>query len=888
MTDSVTEGSPPGEGSALARRVRRLAPVLSLLIFVGAVGILTHALRGVRFHDVVDGFREVPGPRILASLLLGAASYVLLSGYDLLSLRHLGSALPLRRILPAAFVGFAFTNSAGNSLVTGTPIRYRLYASLGVEATTITRVVLLGYLTFWIGVVFFGGALLAFFAPPVPEALHFAFDTARPIGLGLLGVAAVYLVTVARGGVVVRVGGWSFPLPGLGFTLAQVVLSSAEWSLSTAALWVLLPPDAVALPGFMGICLSAVVLGLVSQVPAGLGVVETVVGLSLAGRVPLPTLLGALVVYRVTYYLAPLVVAAVSLAAHEARARRADMARVGRVVGDWASEATPLVFGMLTLIAGSVLLFSGAIPREGARLRWVGEIVPLPLLEASHFLGSVVGLALLVLSRGLQRRSGAAYAATLAALAGAAALSLLRGLHWDQAAVYAALLLLLLPARREFYRRAALLELRWTPGWSAVVGILLAAMTGLVLFAYREVEYSHELWWRFALAGEAPRSMRAGVAAAVAAVAFALARLLRGGAPGTRAVEPDDVETAWTVARGQGDVNGCLAALGDKRFLFNEARTAFVQYGVSGRVWVSMGDPIGPPEQRSEIAWRFRELVDRYDGIPAFYQVGKATLPLYLDLGLTAHNIGEMARVPMADFSLEGSARKDLRQVLRRLEERERCTFEVVPPDGVAELLPRLREVSDEWLTEKKGREKRFSLGCFRDDYLVRFPTAVVRRDGVILAFANLWTAGDRSEMSFDLMRHVAGVPNGTMEYLFTRLLVWGKEQGFGAVNLGMAPLSGLENRDFAPWWNRIGALIFQHGEAFYGFQGLRKFKNKFHPEWSPRYVACPGGLALPQVLAASVALISGGPADLVRSGPGPSRDAAAALETAPDVSRRS
>jgi len=107
------------------------------------------------------------------------------------------------------------------------------------------------------------------------------------------------------------------------------------------------------------------------------------------------------------------------------------------------------------------------------------------------------------------------------------------------------------------------------------------------------------------------------------------------------------------------------------------------------------------------------------------------------------------------------------------------------------------------------------------------------------------------------------------MEYLFTRLHLWGHEQGFGYLNLGMAPLGGLENRDFAPFWNRVGALIFRHGEAFYNFQGLRQFKAKFHPGWSPRYVACPGGLALPQVLRASVVLISGGAVDLVRGGSG-------------------
>ncbi|MCA9752032.1 MAG: bifunctional lysylphosphatidylglycerol flippase/synthetase MprF [Gemmatimonadetes bacterium] len=838
-------------------RAKKLAPWLSVAVFVAAVWILGHALKGVHLRDVIAGFHAIPASRVVASIVAGAISYLLLASYDVLALRHLGHPLPVPRVLPAAFVGFAFTNNAGNSLVTGTPIRYRLYSSLGVDATTITRVVLLGYLTFWVGVLFFGGAMLTAFAPPLPDALHFALRTTRPIGVAMLGAGVVYLALVLRGGTEWRRGDWSFRLPGIRFTLAQIALASVEWIASSSALWLLLPSGTIEFPSFLAISLLAVVLGLVSQVPAGLGVVESVLGLALAGHVPLPTLLGAMLVYRVTYYLAPLGLAALLLSAHEARARRAAVERVGRRVGDWATAATPMVFGMLTLLAGVALLVGGAFPRDPAHLGWVAQYLPLPVLEVSHFLASVVGVALLVLSRALQRRSGAARAATVGVLLVASALSLLRGLHWQAALTYATLAALLRGARGAFYRRAALWELRWTPAWAALVAMLLAGLLAIVLFAYREVEYSNELWWRFALDGEAPRSMRAGIAVAVATIALAGARLLRGGAREPGSASAEEIEAAWTIAGAQGDVVGYLAALGDKSLLFDETRTAFVQYGTSGRVWLAMGDPIGPPERRSELAWRFRELVDRHDGIPAFYQVGEANLSLYLDLGLTAYNVGQMARVSLAEFGLEGSARKSLRQVVRRLEQREGCSFEVVPAAQVEPLLPRLREISDQWLALKQGHEKRFSLGCFREDYLRRFPLAIVRRGDSIVAFANLWPAADHGDLSFDLMRHASDAPSGTMEFLFASLLGWGKDQGYEYLNLGMAPLSGLENRDFAPWWNRLGALVFRHGETWYHFQGLRQFKQKFDPVWTPRYIVCPGGLALPLVLRASVALIS-------------------------------
>jgi len=240
-----------------------------------------------------------------------------------------------------------------------------------------------------------------------------------------------------------------------------------------------------------------------------------------------------------------------------------------------------------------------------------------------------------------------------------------------------------------------------------------------------------------------------------------------------------------------------------------------------------------------------------------FYEVGKKNLPRYLDLGLSLSKLGEEARVALASFSLEGPRHKDLRYITRRLDG-EGLSFEVVPREGVPPLLEELAEISDAWLELKATREKRFSLGCFEPSYLAEFPLATVRSGGKILAFANLWTGG-REELSMDLMRHRPEAVRGVMDYLFTKLMLWGAAQGFAWFNLGMVPLKGLENRALAPLWQRLGAVLFRYGEHFYNFQGLRMFKEKFDPVWEPRYLASPGGLALPRVLADVAALISGG-----------------------------
>ena len=132
------------------------------------------------------------------------------------------------------------------------------------------------------------------------------------------------------------------------------------------------------------------------------------------------------------------------------------------------------------------------------------------------------------------------------------------------------------------------------------------------------------------------------------------------------------------------------------------------------------------------------------------------------------------------------------------------------------------------------------------------------------MAFANVWVGAEQEELTIDLMRHVRTAPNGMMDYLFSQLMLWGSQRGYRWFNLGMAPLSGLDEHADANRWHRFGDFVFRHADHFYSFQGLRKYKEKFGPVWSPRYLISPGGFALPRILIDVVALNSGGIRGLV------------------------
>ncbi len=536
--------------------------------------------------------------------------------------------------------------------------------------------------------------------------------------------------------------------------------------------------------------------------------------------------------------------------------RRAE--RFREVLQRWAPIIAPRVLAASVFLAGAILLLSGVMPASHVRLQLLRRVLPLSVIELSHFLASIEGLLLMILARGLQRRIDSAYYLTIVVLASGIVLSLLKGIDIAEAVVLATMLVVLAPCRRHFYRKGVLLTERFTFRWCIAIALVIICAVWLVQFAYAQVEYSDELWWRFALDQDAPRSLRAVAGAVLIALVVTATGLLRAKPRLPSMPTREDLQTAQSIVAASPDASANLALLGDKCYLFNKERTALIMYGVAGRSWVSLGDPVGEPLAARQLAWDFVELCDTGGRWPAFYKVGEDRISLYVEMGLTVIKLGEEARLPLADFTLEGKARRRLREINNHLLE-DGCTFELVEPEIDDALLAELKAISDAWLAERNTAEKGFSLGSFESDYVRRFPIALIRRQGRTIAFANVTRGFDRKELSGELMRYLPDAPPDVMSFLFIQLMLWGRQQGIQWFNLGMAPLSGIDAQPLAPLWNRFAAVLYHHGEHFYHFQGLREYKEKFHPLWRPKYLATRGGIALPLVMANVVTLISGG-----------------------------
>ncbi|HEY2386480.1 MAG TPA: bifunctional lysylphosphatidylglycerol flippase/synthetase MprF [Candidatus Binatia bacterium] len=830
--------------------------VVGLAALSVALWVIHRRLGGAAGYEVlVSRIASTRPSHLWTALMFSLASYGVVVAHDALALRQIHRAVALPRIALGSFANYMANHSVGPGLLGGA-LTYRILTAERLAAGEIADVMALNLVTFWLAVLFLGGAALV--ATPLRLSAHAPTleYASRALGAVLLTAGIGYWTWMASGTRNIRLRGFDVTLPHARLTSVQIALSSVEWALGAAVLYRLLPAThALSFSRLIGIFVVARTLGLLSCVPAGLGVFDAAIMTLLAPYHHAPIVLAALLLYRAVY-LAPPAAALVGFTAYELT-RRGAFARARNVLDQWWPEVAPRALAVITFAGGMILLISGARPGVPGRMELLNELLPLPLMEISHFAGSIVGVGLLLLARALQQRIDAAYYLTISLLVVGVIMSLLKGLNYEEAIALAAIAIAVVPCRPYFYRRSSLFGQSFSMSWILAVVLALVGTWVAVAIAYRDIAYSHELWWQFEISADAPRALRALAGACGLAAAYSIARLFRPAPPVPAMPSVDDIRRVAAISATAHRAIAHLALLGSNRLLFHDAE-GFLMYDVRGRSWVAMADPFGPPAVRRELAWHFHELADEHGGSAVFYEVSVGDLPIYLDLGLKLYKLGEEARIPLEQFTLSGRDRQDFRTALNRMA-RTGGSFAVIPAAEVPSILDPLETISNEWVAHKTVREKQFSMGYFDRAYLARTPVAVVRQHDRIVAFANLWAGVTKEEMSVDLVRYADDAPSVTMDYLFTQLIMWGQAEGYRWFSLGMAPLSGFERRRLAPNWTRLGRLLFRFGDQFYNFRGLRRFKEKFGPVWEPRYLACPGGLALPFVLTDVAALIGGG-----------------------------
>lgn len=845
-----------------ARHRRALSVALLLLMMGLGLAMVFHLLSEVHGHDLRGAIRAITPGALAGALALTILSYLSLTLYDHMALRIIGKRIAWRTAALASFCSYTLSHNLGLSLLTGGSARMRIYGAAGLGPGDVARVIASASLSFWGGVVTMAALFLA--VDPMPIAIKaFPIDASalQLLGLCMLAGVAVALAALRRAPHPVRLFGWTLMLPSRGQAAAQIGIACVDLTLSSAALFVLLPHIAITLfPAFFLAYTLGIIIALISHVPGGVGLFEAVV-LATVPQVARPSLFAALLAYRLVYYLLPLAAAAFLIVLHERHAWQSPVRRVLSGAESLGREIAPAVLAMLVAAGGIVLLVSGSLPAIPARFRAVSSILPMPFVEASHLAASMIGAMLVLLASGLYRRQDGAFWLTRLLLLAGAGFSLMKGLDYEEAAVLIVITGLLQWSRPAFYRKTSLTSAMLAPGWIIALAVAIGISVWIGFFAFKHVDYQNELWWQFGRHHDASRFLRAALATGVLLIWAALWQLLRPASPfAGPVISTSPSQEALASAR---KTDAFLSLTGDKLFLTSPSGRAFLMYQIQGHSWIVMSDPVGDPSEWGNLLWELRERADAAQGRLLLYQLSLDGLPLAIDLGLSLVKYGEEARVDLSRFTIDGPKGKPFRHALRRAEG-EGVTFEIVPAADVALLIDELEAVSRRWLKAKGGAEKAFSVGRFDLAYLQRFDCAVVRREGRIIAFANIWATADHGELSVDLMRHDADMPAGMMDFLFCRLMLWGKAQGYRWFTLGMAPLSGLEARRLSPIWVKAGALIFKHGGSLYGFKGLRAYKAKFTPSWEPRFIAGPQGLSMLRAMLDLQRLIEGGPRSAV------------------------
>lgn len=303
-------------------------------------------------------------------------------------------------------------------------------------------------------------------------------------------------------------------------------------------------------------------------------------------------------------------------------------------------------------------------------------------------------------------------------------------------------------------------------------------------------------------------------------------------------METDDRQKAQDLVKQYGRSSlDYFKTYADKHYFFAPGGQTFIAYKNTSRYSLVLEDPVAPDPSEMKAAVQAFDRFCKQKGLKSiYYRIPESSEAIYRELGKSLLPLGQEAWVHLNRFSLEGKEKKALRNAVNKME-REGYRFVVYESPINGRTLQQLRAVSDEWLKMLHREEMNFSQGIF-DEQELRNQTILTLEDqeGRVFAFVNLIPGATASEANFDLMRRTADAPPGAMDYMFVRMFEYLRDKGFEKCNLGLAPMSGLEQPHSLP--ENLIKLAYERLPRFSGYKSLRFFKEKFDPEWQTRFVA--------------------------------------------------
>lgn len=820
-----------------------LGAVISLGLLAFALQFLFKIAQRYRYEDIVEHLHNLPWWQVGIALGLTATSYILLTGYDALALVYLKRKLPYHRTALASFVGYTFSHNLGFALVTGSSVRYRLYSLWGLNAGEIAQLVMFCSITFFLGLFFAGGLAVVISPPALPPGIDLPPWVLNSLGWVALATALSYFLIPVfwRKPIVLR--GVEIRSPGFRISVLQYLIAGLDWVLAAGVLYALLPPETR--PDFLQVLpifMAGNILGVMLHVPGGIGIFEGVVTFLLKDHIPEPQILGALIAYRVAYYVLPFITALLLFGGHELLQL---MKRAHDRVQPESRGFLATMLGLAVFACGAIVLFSGATPTHLSRLVAISEVVPLWLLETTHFFAALGALLMILLARSLVRQSQNAFKVALWLLPFTALLAFTKGMQILVLVPLVLVWLALMPSGVHFHRQRSVIRSPFSTGWLMAIGSVVLISLWLTYFSYREVPSGIEPFTQIALLNEKARSWRSLLSIPLAIIIVALVRTfrspLRQSVPAPNSAQLDQILLRSRTALAQ------LSRLGDKRFICNPDYTAFVMYVANGRSLIALGDPVGDEPEHLELLWQFRERADHVRRRPVIFMARPEKLSTYYELNLVPHKLGQEAVIDLAQLD---------QHIALELAEQHKTVFaqgfriEVLSADKVAALLPEMKSISDRWMDARELQEQGFVLGQFDANYLMQLPHAMLYWQDKLVGFASLMCSGDQRELSVDLLRHESDLPDGWLVSFYIALFRWASAEGYQRFCFGLAPVTDWSDHPLAALWSKIGHTLMRHARHVEQPDAVREFKEKFRPVWEDRYLITSSTAPLPQVLA--------------------------------------
>ncbi|MDR1522204.1 MAG: bifunctional lysylphosphatidylglycerol flippase/synthetase MprF [Streptococcaceae bacterium] len=587
--------------------------------------------------------------------------------------------------------------------------------------------------------------------------------------------------------------------------------------------------------------MAAMVIGIVSMVPGGLGSFDVMMLLGLQHLgVSQELALAWILLYRVAYYFVPCLIGVVFFIHHlGARFNK----RFSNIPKELLIEMAHKILKFMFYFLGFRIISLELKPYDSHIFPWLIKINPWLERFIVQSPKIILGFLLIVMGRAIAQRVKRAYLLSLFLLA----ITLTYMLFQEQDLTFVIFMIimffLVIFAKSELYREQLVLSFEsMLKDGLLITGSILSYLLFNIYAKNLKIHkpkhmtdfflFPHENLWIAGLL----------IVSFVSLAMFLFTRYLEGNKKKIGLILTPKVEKriSYVLTNHGGNTESQLVYLGDKDVFFytnsDGKDTAFLQFSYFRDKAVVMGSPSGAAKDYPELLARFIKECDVLGYSPVFYEVTEDITLILHEFGYNIIKMGEEGYVDLPNFTISGKKQRGNRATMNRMK-KEGVYLEILKPPFAKEDMKQMRKISDEWLGSRK--ERGFSMGFFASEYIARTPVAVVKNiEDKIIAFANIMPTYTEQMVSIDLMRYSSTIaPQSIMDFLFISLFNHYKRAGIKTFNLGMAPLSnvGTSRKSFVQ--ERIANLIYQFGSHFYSFQGLREYKNKYATSWRARYM---------------------------------------------------